>query len=445
MTKTALACIVLAAGRGTRMRSDLPKVLHPLAGLPMLGHVLKAAAALTPERTVVVTGPGMEDVAKFAAPHDTVTQKMQQGTADAVLAAQSKLKDFSGEVLVLYGDTPLVTASALQKLRDARQAADAAVVVAAFEAEEPAAYGRVVTDEDGQVTAIVEALDATPEQKTIRLCNAGMMLMKSPLMWDLLAAIDNNNAKREYYLTDAVSLARERGLKTAHAEIPAEAALGINDRVELAALEHIMQQRLREKAMRGGATLQDPQTVYFSHDTAIGRDVTVGANVIFAPGVTVEDGAQIRAFCHLEEARVGKGAIVGPFARLRPGTDLGAGAHVGNFVEIKKSAVGAGTKINHLTYIGDAEIGAGANIGAGTITCNYDGFRKHRTSIGDGAFIGSNTALVAPVEIGAGAFIGAGSVITDNVPPGTLAVARGRQVNFENWARKIRGEKKDKP
>jgi len=425
------------------MRSDLPKVLHPVAGLPMLGHVLRTATALLPEQVVVVVAPAMEEVAKFAAPHSVVTQKMQQGTADAVRAAAAKLKDFSGDVLVLYGDTPLVTRQTLERLRAVRAERDAAVVVAAFMPDDAAAYGRIVTEADGRVSAIVEALEATDAQKAIRLCNGGMMLLSAPKMWELLAQIKNDNAKQEYYLTDIVALAYQAGLVTACATIAAEEVLGVNDRVELAAVESIMQRRLREQAMRNGATLEAPETVFFSHDTVIGRDVTIGANVVFATGVVVEDRAKIRPFCHLEGVSVGSGAVVGPFARLRPGSKLGSGAHIGNFVELKNATIGAGSKINHLSYIGDATVGTGSNIGAGTITCNYDGFRKHKTKIGDNAFIGSNTALVAPVEIGDGAFVGAGSVITNNVPHDTLAVARGRQVNLENWAQRYRYEKKE--
>ena len=426
------------------MRSALPKVLHPVAGLPMLGHVIRAAGELGAEQTVVVVGPEMDDVAKFVAPHPTVVQTKQQGTADAVRMAEARLGKFNGDVLILYGDTPLVDADALRTLRDAGREGGADIVVAAFKPQDPGAYGRVVVDAAGAVTAIVEALDATPEQKDIRLCNGGMMLLTSPKMWDLLARIKNDNAKKEFYLTDIVKLAHADGLKTAFAEISEDAVLGVNDRVELAVAEGIYQRKIRERVMRAGASLPDPDSVYFSHDTVIGQDVTIGQHVVFAPGVVVEDKAQIKPFCHLEGVRVGAGAIVGPFARLRPGTKLGNGAHIGNFVELKNATVGAGSKINHLTYIGDAEIGSAANIGAGTITCNYDGFKKHLTVIGDGAFIGSNTALVAPVEIGKGAFVGAGSVITENVPPDTLAVARGRQVNLDNWAQRFRDTKKQK-
>lgn len=443
MTKSALACVVLAAGRGTRMRSEQPKVLHPVAGLPMLGHVLRAAAALGPERIVVVVGPAMEAVAKAAAPYATVVQKNQLGTADAVRAAEEKLKGFSGNVLVLFGDTPLLTEEALRLMLDARATRQAAVVVAGFTPADPTGYGRLVTDASGQVTAIIEELDATPEQKAINLCNGGMMLLAAPEAMGLLTQIQNKNAKGEYYLTDIVALAHKAGLKTATAPVTADVVHGVNDRVDLAAVEALMQQRLRLAAMRNGATLEDPASVYFSYDTVLAADVTVGPHVVFGTGVVVEERVRIRSFSHLEGAQVGAGALIGPYARLRPGSKVQAGAHIGNFVELKNAIVGAGTKINHLTYIGDAEVGSGSNIGAGTITCNYDGFRKHQTKIGDNAFIGSNTALVAPVEIGNGAFVGAGSVITNNVPPNTLAVARGRQVNLENWAQRSRDGKKE--
>ncbi|MBP7252533.1 MAG: bifunctional UDP-N-acetylglucosamine diphosphorylase/glucosamine-1-phosphate N-acetyltransferase GlmU [Alphaproteobacteria bacterium] len=443
MTKSALACVVLAAGRGTRMRSELPKVLHPVAGLPMLGHVLRSAACLGPERIVVVVGPAMDSVAKAAAPHATVVQKNRLGTADAVRAAEEKLKGFSGNILVLFGDTPLLTEDALRLMLDARSTRQATVVVAAFTPPDSTGYGRVVLDATGQVTAIVEELDATPEQRDLTLCNGGMMLLTAPEAWALLAQIQNKNAKSEYYLTDIVALAHKAGLKTAAATVAPDVVHGVNDRVDLAAVEALMQQRLRLAAMRNGATLEDPASVTFSYDTVLATDVTVGPHVVFGPGVVVEERVRIRPFSHLEGAQVSAGAIIGPYARLRPGSKVQAGAHIGNFVELKNAVIGAGTKINHLTYIGDAVVGSGSNIGAGTITCNYDGLRKHQTKIGDNAFIGSNTALVAPVEIGSGAFVGAGSVITNNVPPNTLAVARGRQVNLENWAQRTRDGKKE--
>lgn len=443
MTQSALACIILAAGRGTRMRSELPKVLHPVAGLPMLGHVLRAATALGPERIIVVVGPEMENVAQFAAPHQTVIQKMQRGTADAVRAAEDKLRGFTGDVLILFGDAALVTPEALQALQIVRAEQGADIVVSGFIPDDPAAYGRIVTEPNGQVTAIIEAAEATPEQKQIRLCNGGIMLLTAPRMWELLAQIKNDNSKHEYYLTDIIALANKANLKVMSAALPSEAVLGVNDRVELALAEALMQKRLREQAMRNGATLQDPASTYLSYDTVLGQDVIVEPHVVFAPGVVVGDRVKIRAFSHLDGVDIAAGALIGPYARLRPGTKIGAGVHIGNFVELKNAAVGAGSKINHLSYIGDAEVGVASNIGAGTITCNYDGYRKHRTKIGDKASIGANTALVAPVEIGSGAFVGAGSVITNNVPPDTLAIARGRQVNLENWGQRNRDGKKD--
>jgi bifunctional UDP-N-acetylglucosamine pyrophosphorylase / glucosamine-1-phosphate N-acetyltransferase len=370
-------------------------------------------------------------------------QKNQRGTADAVRAAEEKLKGFSGNILVLFGDTPLLTEDALRLMLDARASHQAALVVAAFTPPDASGYGRVILNASGQVTAIVEDRDATPEQRAIPLCNGGMMLITAPEAWSLLAQIQNKNAKSEYYLTDIVALAHQAGLKTVAATMTPDVVHGVNDRVDLAAVEALMQQRLRLAAMRHGVTLEDPTSVYLSYDTVLAADVTVGPHVVFGSGVVVEERVRIRPFSHLEGAQVSAGAIIGPYARLRPGSKVQAGAHIGNFVELKNASVGAGTKINHLTYIGDAEVGSGSNIGAGTITCNYDGFRKHQTKIGDNAFIGSNTALVAPVEVGDGAFIGAGSVITNNVPPNTLAVARGRQVNLENWAQRTREGKKE--
>jgi bifunctional UDP-N-acetylglucosamine pyrophosphorylase / glucosamine-1-phosphate N-acetyltransferase len=443
MTQQHLACIVLAAGRGTRMQSALPKVLHPVAGLPMLGHVLRAATALTPERVVVVVGPEMDNVAHYAAPHWVVTQKMQRGTADAVRAAETKLKDFTGLVFVLYGDTPLLTEATLQQMLTVQAETQAAVTVAGFTPPDPAAYGRIISNAKGHITDIIEAAEATPKQKQITLCNGGIMLLAAPQLWAFLAKINNDNSKHEFYLTDIVGLAHQAGMVTACATIDPAAVLGVNDRVELAHVEALMQTQLRVQAMRNGATLLAPETVTFNYDTVLGRDVVVEPHLVFGAGVVVEDRAKLRAFSHLEGVRIGAGAIIGPFARLRPNSHVGAGAHIGNFVELKNAAVGAGSKINHLSYIGDAEIGTGSNIGAGTITCNYDGYRKNRTKIGDDAFIGSNSALVAPVEIGDGAFVGAGSVITNNVPPNTLAVARGRQVNLENWAQRMRDGKKE--
>jgi bifunctional UDP-N-acetylglucosamine pyrophosphorylase/glucosamine-1-phosphate N-acetyltransferase len=449
MTGHETAVILLAAGKGTRMKSDLPKVLHRLAGKPLVGHALDAAGALSPARCVVVVGPGMEDVAAAVAPHPTATQANQQGTADAVLAAREALAGFGAgfgagsedaTVLVLYGDTPMIGADTLAAMIAAREAG-AGVVVLGFRPEDPAEYGRLVLDGAGALEAIVEYREADEAQRAITLCNSGVMAISAGHVWDLLDSVGNDNAKGEYYLTDIVALAREQGLACAVVEGEEAEVLGINSRNDLAAAEAIWQQARRARAMADGATLIDPASVWFAHDTQIGRDVTIGPSVFFGPGVSVADGATVNAFCHLEGAAIGPGASVGPFARLRPGAVIGDGARVGNFVEVKNAVLGAGAKANHLSYIGDAEVGAGANIGAGTITCNYDGFLKHRTEIGEGAFIGSNTALVAPVSVGKGALVGAGSTITKNVPEDAVAVTRGRHTVIEGAARDYRERK----
>lgn len=437
-----LACIVLAAGKGTRMKSDLPKVLHPVAGKPMVRHVLDAAAPLAPERVVVVVGPGMEAVAGAVAPHPAVVQERQLGTADAVLAARPALEGFEGDVVVLYGDTPLVTTRTLGALLDARAAADdPAVVVLGMRPDDPGAYGRLVTDGSGRLEAIVEYLDASEAQRAIGLCNAGLMAFDGGRIWALLDRIGSGNAKGEFYLTDAVAVARSLGHACRVVEGSAEEVAGVNSRAELAAVEALLQKRLRAAAMAGGATLTDPDTVWFSADTATGRDVVIGPNVVFGPGVRISDGVEIRAFCHLEGVSIARGALIGPFARLRPGAEIGEGAHVGNFVEVKNAVLGAGAKANHLSYIGDATVGERANIGAGTITCNYDGFLKHRTEIGADAFIGSNTALVAPVRVGDGAIVGAGSTITRDVQPDALAVTRGEFRVVKEYAAGYRARK----
>ena len=428
MTANSIAAVILAAGKGTRMKSDLPKVLHPLAGRPMIRHVLDAVAALKPARQLVVIGPDMAPVAKAVAPIPTAIQGKQLGTADAVKAARSGLADFNGTVLVLYGDTPLLTPATLAALIEAREfRPEPSVVVLGFRPPDLGAYGRLVVGADGRLEAIVEARDATPAERAITLCNSGVMAIDGRHLFLLIDAIGNDNAKREYYLTDVVKLARARGLVCRHIEADAAELMGVNSRAELAEAEAALQARLRRAAMDAGATLLDPATTYFSYDTRLGRDVTVGPSVVFAPGVTVGNRVEIRAFCHLEGAVVEDDAIVGPFARLRPGARIGRGAHVGNFVEIKNAVLEAGAKANHLSYIGDARVGAAANVGAGTITCNYDGFVKAHTDIGKGAFIGSNTALVAPVAVGDNAIVGAGSVITRDVPADALAVARGEQ------------------
>ncbi len=442
MPDSELACLVLAAGKGTRLKSQTPKVLHPVAGQAMIRHVADVVNALSPQRAVIVVGPDMESVAAAVEPWDSAIQEQQRGTADAVRAAADHLSGFSGDVLVVFGDTPLITVDSLQRMVDRRREADdPAVVVLGMRPEDPAQYGRLVLDKAGNLEAIVEFADATAEQKSIRLCNGGLMAFDGRRLPELLDGIGDGNAQGEFYLTDAVAVARDKGHRCAVVEGSALEVHGINSRAELAMAEAYMQDRLRAAAMAGGATMVDPASVFLSFDTALGRDVTIGPSVVFGPGVTVEDDVEILAFSHIEGAVLRSGAVVGPFARLRPGAEIGPGAKVGNFVEVKNATLGAGAKANHLSYLGDAGIGAGANIGAGTITCNYDGFLKHRTEIGEGAFIGSNTALAAPVRVGDRANVGAGSVIVRDVPDDALAVARGEQVEKPGAAKRYRARK----
>lgn len=434
--KTAL--IILAAGKGTRMNSDLPKVLHPIGGAPMLVHAMKAGASLTPEKTIVVAGHGADQVKDAALQWDpdsqVVVQEEQLGTAHAVAQAKDAIDDFSGDAVVLYGDTPFISPETLQKMFDARQRAD--IVVLGFEAEDPGRYGRLVTSGD-VLEKIVEFKDALDEERAITLCNSGVIAADKNTLFDLIDAIGNENASGEYYLTDVVSIARERGLSATVVQCDEAETLGINSRAELSTAEKLFQDRARVEALENGVAVIAPDTVHFAHDTVIGRDAIVEQNVIFGAGVTVESGATIRAFSHLEGCHVSRGAIVGPYARLRPGTELSENAKAGNFVETKNAVIGEGAKINHLSYVGDAEIGARTNVGAGTITCNYDGVFKHRTEIGADAFIGSNTMLVAPVKVGAEAMTGSGSVITSDVPDGDLAISRAKQVNKSGLARKL--------
>jgi bifunctional UDP-N-acetylglucosamine pyrophosphorylase/glucosamine-1-phosphate N-acetyltransferase len=438
---SALAVIVLAAGDGTRMKSARPKVLHEIAHRPMLRHVLDAVAPLQPERTLVVIGKDMAAVAAAAAPAETVVQSPPLGTGHAVKVALEVLGDFEGDVLVLVGDAALITTETLTSLiAKRRRAPRAAVAVLGMRVPEPNAYGRLVISPDGSLEAIVEMRDATPEQRKIALCNSGVIALDGRRARALVGAIENKNAKREYYLTDIVAIARQHGLVCRAIEAPAEETVGVNSRADLAIAEATMQQRLRAKHMAAGVTLIDPTTVYFSADTEIGRDTVIEPSVIFGPGVRVGEGVEIRAMSHIAGAIIGGGAIVGPFARLRPGTELAANVHVGNFVELKAARLGEGSKANHLAYIGDAVVGRAVNIGAGTITCNYDGFLKHETRIEDGAFIGSNAALVAPVTIGADAIVGAGSVITRDVPADALALGRGQQVEKSGAARVLRAK-----
>ncbi|MDE3059975.1 MAG: bifunctional UDP-N-acetylglucosamine diphosphorylase/glucosamine-1-phosphate N-acetyltransferase GlmU [Pseudomonadota bacterium] len=442
--KHKFAAVVLAAGSGTRMKSSFPKVMHRLAGQPMIAHVLTTLNILEPERSVVVIAPSMDmvrDAALETMPDCKLAlQDRQQGTGHAVGCAEAALSGYAGTVLVLYGDTPLITESTLSRLLVAMQSADVAVL--GMRIADPTGYGRLIVDSSGQLEEIVECKDASPEQKGITLCNSGVMAAKGTHLFSLLKKIQPNNAAGEYYLTDIVEQADAQGLHCHVVEAEAGELAGINSRAQLAEAEKVIQQRLRHKAMTEGATLIDPESVYFSMDTALGRDVVVHPQVVFGPGVTVEDKAEIRSFSHIEGAQVRKGAVIGPFARLRPGSVVGEAAHVGNFVELKKTTLGKGAKANHLSYIGDAEVGEGANIGAGTITCNYDGANKYVTIIGAEAFIGSNTSLVAPVTIGAGAMVGAGSVITDDVEADALAIARPRQVSKPAKAREIKKRKK---
>lgn len=427
------------------MHSDLPKVLHPVASVPMIQHVLNTCADLLPERIVVIVAPKAEAIEKAIAPNRSVIQPKALGTGDAVKSAYQELKDFRGDIIVLFGDAPLVTSHALRKLQLKKQETGAAVVVAGFTPRDATPYGRLVIDAKGHLQGIVEAAEASPEEKNITFCNGGIMLFAAEHLWPLLDQLENHNSKKEYYLTDCIKLARKANLICAAEYMPEDEVLGINTRVELAYAEKLMQQRLRKKIMLQGTTLIDPDTVFLAADTKIGRDTVIGPNVFIGAEVEIGNRVEIRSFCHLEKVKISDGALVGPFARLRPGTSLGEGVHIGNFVELKNTVVEKGAKINHLSYIGDAFVGTKANIGAGTITCNYDGFRKFHTHIGAESFIGSNSSLVAPVHIGDGAYVGAGSVITMEVPAHTLAVARGRQANIGDWARRFREQQLETP
>lgn len=441
MPPRPVAAIILAAGKGTRMKSDVHKVLHPLAGRPMLLHLLAAVDALGPERRVAVVGAMGDQVRAAVAGRgvDTVVQEPQRGTAHAVLQARAALADFAGDVLILYGDVPLVETATLRIMLDALHTDPApAVVVLGFRPADPGAYGRIIAGPNGRIETMVEFKDASPEQWAVPLCNSGLMAVCSKELWPLLDRVGNDNAAGEYYLPDIVMLANAHGREGVVVETDAAQVTGVNSRAELAGLEAAWQHGRRARAMADGATLTAPETVWFAYDTVLGRDVTVEPNVWFGPGVSVGDGTTVRAFSHIEGAQIGPNCEIGPFARLRPGAELASKVKIGNFVEVKKSRLGAGAKASHLSYIGDADIGPRANIGAGTITCNYDGFAKHTTVIGEDAFIGSNSALVAPVTIGAGAIVGAGSAIVSNIAPGDLAIARGRQEARPGWAARFR-------
>jgi len=424
----ATALIILAAGQGTRMNSERPKVMHELGGAPLFAHALAAGASLSPEQTVLVAGHGAQAVAGAARVLDpditVVTQEEQLGTAHAVAQARDALSGFQGDAIVLYGDTPFIRPETLEAMASAR-AGGADVVVLGFQAADPGRYGRLVMQGDA-LDRIVEFKDATVEERAISLCNSGVICADAGLLFDLISNVGNENASGEYYLTDVVAIARSRALKASVVTCDEAETLGINTRAELAAAEASFQAGARSAAMENGVTLMAPETVFFSFDTMIGRDAVIEPNVFFGPGVTIENGARIRAFSHLEGAHVSTGAIAGPYARLRPGAELSNNARVGNFVEIKNAQVGEGAKVNHLTYVGDATVGESANIGAGTITCNYDGVSKHHTHIGARAFIGSNTMLVAPVSVGDEAMTATGTVVTANVPDGAMAVGRAK-------------------
>lgn len=433
------ALVILAAGMGTRMNSDLPKVLHPLAGAPLLIHAMKAGFALDAAACVIVTGHGAEAVKAAARDWDEaaqcVVQEPQLGTAHAVAQAAPALAGFDGDVIVLYGDTPLIRPETLEAMQAARAQHD--IVVLGFHAADPGRYGRLVMHGD-TLERIVEFKDASEAERAITLCNSGVIACNAALLFDLIAAVDNKNASGEYYLTDIIGLARTRGLTATAVTCDEAETLGVNSRAQLADAEAAFQTRARAILLEDGVTLQAPETVYLARDTIIGRDTVIEPNVVFGPGVTVESGALIRAFSHLEGCHVSRGAVVGPYARLRPGAELEENTRVGNFVEIKNAVIAEGAKVNHLSYIGDAFVGARANIGAGTITCNYDGFFKYKTVIGEGAFIGSNSALVAPVSIGAGAIVGAGSTVTADVSADALALIRPEQKEKAGWAKRFR-------
>lgn len=439
MAKRSVAVVVLAAGQGTRMKSRLPKVLHPVAGKAMLRHVLDAAATLRPDRVVVVTGKDQAQVAAVAAPAQTAIQHPARGTGHAVMAAMPALKGFKGDVVVLYGDTPLLTPGLLRGLLRARRGrGNPAAVIVGFRPADPAAYGRLIVGRGGVLEKIVEYRNATPAERDVSFCNAGLMAFDGARLPALLKKLSSRNAQGEYLLTDIVAHANAAGWTCRTVEADPVEVMGINTRAELAVAEAAMQHRLRAAAMAGGVTMTAPETVFLCADTRFGRDVSVDPFVVFGPGVTVADGVVIRSHSHVEGASIAAGATIGPFARLRPGAAIAEQAHIGNFVEIKNARIERGAKVNHLTYIGDARVGAAANVGAGTITCNYDGFLKHFTDIGAGAFIGSNTALVAPVKIGDGAIVAAGSTVTRDVPADALAVARGRQEDRPGFAAKFR-------
>ena len=434
----SIAVVILAAGKGTRMQSDLPKVLHSLAQVPILAHAIRSARFSDPEKMVIVAGHGFSQVAKAAlefAPDAIVVEQAEQlGTGHAVAQAKSALEDFDGDVIVLYGDTPFISEDTIAAIQSARRSSD--LVVLGFDAADPARYGRLVTQGD-VLDRIVEFKDATPEERAITLCNSGVMAAKASDLFSWIDQVGSSNASGEYYLTDCVGIARSAGKTATVVRCDEAETLGINSRAELASAEAAFQSRMRCEMLDTGITLYAPDTVFFAYDTVIGRDCIIEQNVVFGPDVTIESGATIRAFSHLEGCHVSRDAVVGPYARLRPGAELSEGVKIGNFVEVKNALIGEGSKVNHLSYIGDAEIGKGSNIGAGTITCNYDGVFKHRTTIGDNVFVGSNSMLVAPVTLGDHSMTASGSVITKDVLAGDLAIARAEQVNKTGLAVKL--------
>jgi bifunctional UDP-N-acetylglucosamine pyrophosphorylase / glucosamine-1-phosphate N-acetyltransferase len=435
------AVIILAAGQGTRMRSDTYKVLHPIAARPLLLHLLDRVEAMGAERRIIVLGKGREQVEAAIADRgvEIVVQAEQKGTGHAVQQAADLLEDYDGPVIILYGDTPFVESTTLERMLERLEAPDEpGIVVLASSPADPLNYGRVILGQGDRIAKMVEYKDASEDERAVRLCNSGMMAVRAADLFRWLAQVGNNNAAGEHYLPDIVAIAASEGREAVVIEADPYETAGVNSRAELAQLELEWQRRRRQRALDEGATLIDPESVWFAYDTRLGRDITVEPHVVFGPGADVADGATIHAFSHIEGARIGAGASIGPFARLRPGTHLAAKSKVGNFVELKNADVGEGAKVNHLSYVGDASVGPNANIGAGTITCNYDGFGKHRTVIGAGAFIGSNTALVAPVSVGEGAIVGAGSVITRDVEPDSLAIERSEQKGIAGWARRFR-------
>ncbi len=434
-----LACVILAAGKGTRMKSDISKPLHKVVGRSMVGHVIDTATKLNPDEIIVVIGSDMADMREEVAPHKIVIQEVANGTGGAVIPAKKYLENFNGNIIVLFGDTPLITEDSIEKLLQVMNKSDnTALVYSAMLLDNPKKYGRMIVKNDDILDKIVEFKDASKKEKKINLCNGGIMCADGKYLFDWLGELDCDNSQGEYYLTDLPKIAKKYGKITKIAQIDAEDMEGVNSREDLARVENIFQNRLRRYAMQNGVTLQDPNTVYFSYDTKIAKDTTVGANVVFGTGVEIASNVTILPFSHLEECKIKAGASIGPFARIRPQSEIGENAKIGNFVEIKKTTLGRGAKASHLTYLGDTEVGEGSNIGAGTITCNYDGFLKYKTKIGKRAFIGSNSSLVAPVNIADGAYVGAGSVITVDVPENSLSVTRAKNIIRKNWAENFR-------